>query len=298
MKCCAWGRCSKAWGGTIWNLSRSSGEHFSEHQLFSQHGSEWVPLSKTRFMASTITQASDLWVICNTDIKIGFVLTQGIFLQIYKNNSAWQGIFFFLRDKFQWAGAGDNRSNFPQKRMLQMLDSRPARTWPQLTSCFSDRMVWVGELNKKRACVLLLNVDSLKKQQHLNDKFFKSRPPPSLFAPVSSFAFSSYKHVLYIGRTKVNKEGRKEINITGCQPWARHSAEHSHSMHHNSVRNTWTTAPTDEEVGAHKGQNVCLSATTLSGAKPGFKSAGLAPCSAILFKIPLSSPSKDPFEYL
>lgn len=100
-------------------------------------------------MARTTTQTSDLWVICNTDIKIGFVLTQGIFLQIYKNDSAWQDFFFFLRDKFQWAGAGDNRSNFPQKRMLQMPDSRPARTWPQLTSYFSDRMVWVGELKNE-----------------------------------------------------------------------------------------------------------------------------------------------------
>lgn len=174
MKSCAWGRCSRAWGGTVWNLSKSLGEHFSEHQLFSQHGSEWVPLSKNRFMARTITQTSDLWVICNTDIKIGFVLTQGIFPQIYKNNSAWQDTFF-LRDKFQWAGTGDNRSNFLQKRMLQMLDSRPARTWPQLTSYFSDRMVWVAELNKNEH-VFLLNVDSLKKQL-LRDKFFELRSP-------------------------------------------------------------------------------------------------------------------------
>lgn len=35
----------------------------------------------------------------------------------------------------------------------------------------------------------------------------------SLFAPLSSFAFSSYKHVLYIGSKKVNKEGRRSTSL-------------------------------------------------------------------------------------
>lgn len=214
---CAWGRCSKVQRGTIRNLSKSQWwAFFWTSALFTAWF--WMSLLKQDQIygqnndsdlgsLSDISHWSKDWICPHTrnfpSNAIRTIQLGNIFL------------LSFLETNFSVLGAGDNKSNFPQTRMLQMLDSRLASVQPQLTRYLSDRMVWVGELSKMSACCAsecgFNSKDTTTSERNPSNRSCHASLGSNFFFCIQLLGACA------IYRQEESKQGRKEINITGCQ---------------------------------------------------------------------------------